>query len=280
MNRCPLPNIRPPISYLMLAIWNVSFAICIAACSRPDNTWARVREIGAMRVGMDASFPPFEAVGVDGALIGLDVDLARELGRRLGVKVQFVANLPYDGLYDALAVGRVDVVISALVVNPDRMADFAYSASYFDAGQMLVVRASSVSPISSGDEEGSIKEMIDLANRSLAVEFGTQGDLEARKWVRRLPNLTIVSHETALDALTAVVEGRADAALVDHVSALGAGSGGDLMIVGEPIVEELYAVAVHRDSRYLLRAINDALADMETDGTLEAMRTKWLEGGY
>jgi polar amino acid transport system substrate-binding protein len=237
---------------------------------------------------MDASFPPFEFVAADGTLAGFDVDLARELGRRLGpalstdgasvaegTEVEFVANLPYDGLYDALEVGRVDVVISALVINPDRMADFAYSAHYFDAGQMLVVAPFL---LHSGGEEGrQVLKMSDLGGRTLAVEFGTQGDLEARKWARRLPNLTVAPHETAIEALAAVTAGDADAALVDHVSAImAAGEGNGLVIVEESVVEEPYAVAVHQKSRYLLRAINDVLAEMEADGTMEALVAEWL----
>jgi len=271
------------IVHCSLFIVHCSFFILLAACARPDDTWDRVRETGILRVGMDASFPPFETIAADGALVGFDVDLARELGRRMGVEVQFVANLPYDGLYDALAVGRVDVVISALVVNPARMADVAYSTSYFDAGQVLVVRG----------DESEIKGMADLSQRTLAVEFGTQGDLEARKWARRLSGLTILPYQTASEALEAVAAGEADAALVDHVSSLVAMArrspqeqsqtrfplyGVDLVVVGRPVVEEPYAVAVHRDSRYMLRAINDALAGMEADGTLEALTMRRLEG--
>ena len=232
-------------------------------------------ETSTLRVGMDASFPPFETIAADGTLVGFDVDLAQELGRRLGVEVQFVANLPYDGLYDALAVERVDAVISALVVNPARMADFAYSTPYFDAGQVLVVHSG----------ETGIEEMADLSGRKLAVEFGTPGDQEARKWTRKLPGLAVVPYQTAVEALAAVATGEAEAALVDHVSALattarpgspGSGSGSGLIIVGEPVVEEPYAVAVRRENRHLLRAINEALAEIESDGTMEALMTKWL----
>ena len=200
--------------------------------------------------------------------------LARELGRRLGVKVVFVANLPYDGLYDGLAVGRVDIIMSALVVNPDRMADFAYSRPYLDAGQVLVVRG----------EETGIEKMDDLGGRTVAVEFGSQGDLEVRTWARRLSGLSVLRLQTADEALTAVAAGEADAALVDHVSALAvarpspqeSGKEARLVIVGQPVVEEPYAVAVRRGSQQLLRAINEALTEIEADGTLSVLGSKWL----
>ena len=272
------------ITHYASRITHYALLLFLAACARPDDAWERLRGTGTLRVGMDASFPPFEAIVADGTLAGFDVDLAQELGRRLEVEVQFVANLPYDGLYDALAVGRVDAVISALVVNPARMADFAYSTPYFDAGQVLVVRAG----------EAGIEEIADLSGRTLAVEFGTRGDMEARRWTRvstpgrKLPGLTVVLYQTAAEALAAVTAGKAEVALVDHVSALaatapsnlsGSGVGSGLRIVGSPLVEEPYAVAVRRESRHLLHALNDVLAEMEADGTLEALTAKWLAGG-
>lgn len=241
-------------------------AACVPVSS--DRVWERVREAGVLRVGMDASFPPFEAVAADGTLFGFDVDLARELAQRLGVEAQVVANLPYDGLDGALIAGQVDAVVSAYVVNPARMADLAYSAPYFDAGQVLVAR----------EREAAPEMMSDLGGHSLAVEFGTRGDLEARKWDRRLPGLRTERFQTAAEALAAVAGGQADVALVDHVSALACAESG-LIIVGEPVVSEPCAVAVHRDSRYLLRAIDEALAEMRVDGTLDALVTEWLAGG-
>lgn len=262
-----------PVLRWVFVICYLSFTICLPACVPSDNAWVRIRETGILRVGMDASFPPFEFISADGTLAGFDVDLAHELGRRLGVGVQFVVNLPTDGLYDALELGAghgrsgVDVVISALVVNPAKMADVAY-VPYFDAGQVLVVRSG----------ETSVVAMSDLGGRTLAVEFGTRGDQEARKWARRLAGLELVPYQTADEALAAVKAGTADAALVDHVSALRFGVDGRIVIVGEPVVSEPYAVAVSDGSPQLLRAVDEALAEMEADGTTDALVSKWLVG--
>ena len=235
-----------------------------------DETWKRIQMDGVLRVGMDASFPPFEFIAPDGQLTGFEVDLALELGYRLGVEVQFVANLPYDGLYDALSIGRVDAVLSALVVNPARMTDFAYSVPYFDAGQVFIIREG---------EEMPTDAVAALDGYTLAVEFGSRGDQEARQWVRQFPHLRLLPYQTAQEALEAVADGRADVALVDHISALtGIANGLPLYIVNasQAIVPEPYAVAVRRDSTALLRAINDVLTDMEADNSLDELRTRWL----
>jgi ABC-type amino acid transport substrate-binding protein len=85
-------------------------------------------------------------------------------------------------------------------------------------------------------------------------------------------------HQTAAEALASVASGEADAALVDHVSALAVvGAENELVVVGGVVVEEPYAVAVHKRSQRLLRAIDEALASMEDDGTLESLLAEWLE---
>lgn len=254
----------------LLILLSLLMTVGLVGCRFSDDpAWDRIQETRVLRVGMDASFPPFEAVGADGTLVGFDVDLARELSRRLGVDPQFVANLPYDGLYDALTARRVDVVISALVVNPARTADVAYSSVYFDAGEVLVVR----------EQEQAIGSVADLDDHSLAVVLGTQGDRQARDWSRRSEHLSVIQYSTPSEALGALERGETDVALVDHVSVLQAiGEGMGLAIVGEPVINVPYAIGMRQDSQRLLREINRALAAMREDGTYDRLVAEWLKG--
>ncbi len=130
-----------------------------------------------MRIGLDPTYPPFE-VADDSGVSGLDVDLAYALADELGLQVEFVY-FGYDGLYDALATKQVDVLLSALVIMPERRRDFDYSEPYFNAGEILIVP--------SAEEE--IDEMGDLNGRRLAVELGAQGHVEATQWAKRLEDL-------------------------------------------------------------------------------------------
>ena len=254
-----------PPARLRRALWLVcrlALMALLTACRGSTDALDRVLATGVLRVGMDASFPPFEYVDDAGNLIGFDVDLAREVAARLGVRAEFVANLPYDGLYDALTAGRVDAVISALYVDPARMGSFSYSAPYFDAGQVLVARDETLAE--------------DLAGRTLAVEFGSEGDVVARGWQRRLSGLRVLPCQTAAEALERLVAGEADAALVDHLSALAAmGAGYDLAVVAS-VTAEPYAVAVRRQDRGLLRAVDAALAEMRADGTMTTLQRRWF----
>jgi polar amino acid transport system substrate-binding protein len=227
---------------------------------------------------MEANWVPFEYVDGAGQLDGFDVELARALGERLGVQVQFYPTLSFDGLYDALTAGQVDVVISALVVDMGRSADFVYSAPYFDAGQVLVV----------GPGGAEVNEMQDLQGRALAVELGSDGDSVARRWARRLEGLAILHTDSAQAALEAVSAGQVDAALTDRATALMAlksgrrtalrdeGRTASLYISGEPVTGEQYAVVALKGSDQLMRALDDALEDMRRDGTLRELEGKWL----
>jgi ABC-type amino acid transport substrate-binding protein len=260
------------------------FLLSSCGAAEPDLTWQRIQEQGVFRIGMDANWVPFEFVDGTGQLSGFDVALARELGKRLGVDVHFVANLSYDGLYDALTAGRADVIISAVIVEMGRSADFLFSNPYFDAGQVLVTDATSA----------HIEGMADLEGRVLATELGSVGDMVARRWARRLPQLTLLHTNSVKASFAAVTDGQADAAIADRASALIAlktnselpdlSIGSDaatnanvpLRISGSPVTDEQYAAVVRKESGELLRALNVALAEMRCDGTLEQLEREWL----
>jgi polar amino acid transport system substrate-binding protein len=254
----------------------LSLQLGLAGCaaSKTDEVWQRIQAQGVWRVGLEPTWVPFEYVDGAGLLSGFDVELARELSRRLGLEVQFVANLGYDGLYDALTTGQADAIISAVVVDDSRRVDFAFSRPYFEAGQVLVV----------GPQSAGVETPEDLRGRVLAVELGSDGDALARRWRSRWSDLELLHTDSADAALDAVADGRAGAALTDRATALlalnaankaGAGLGG-LRISGKPVTAEQYAIVVRSESRDLLRALNAALADLQRDGTLQALERHWL----
>jgi ABC-type amino acid transport substrate-binding protein len=250
----------------------------VVSCGGHSKTLEEIQARGAVYIGLDPSYPPFEALAPDGVLYGLDVDLGRAVAARLpaGERAEdselaaHIVFVGYDGLYDALEVGEVDVLISALVVEPGRMDDVAYSASYFDAGLVLVLPR--------GEER--IASMRDLPGRTVAVEYATEADVEARRWSRRLQDLTVLPLTTADEAMGAVLAGMADAALVDSISALlYLREHPELVLAEEMITSEPYSIAVRAGDAALLRAINEALAEMTAEGELGTIRRRWLGDG-
>jgi ABC-type amino acid transport substrate-binding protein len=111
----------------------------------------------------------------------------------------------------------------------------------------------------------------------LAVEYGAGGDALARQWARRVVGVTILPLPTAGEALLALENGQADAALVDAISAYDfLRDHPALALAGPPLEPEPYVIAVSIESRELFRELEQALDAMEADGTLAALRVKWF----
>lgn len=231
-----------------------------------DRVWDHIQSTGQWRVGMDASFPPFQDLDEAGRPVGFDVDLARAIAAHWGVEAQ-IEGLGFDGLVDAVQAGRIDSAISALPYQPERTQDVAFSGPYFEAGLVLVTPAGSSARLS----------LDDLAGRRLAVEWGSEGDVQARLLRRRFPDLVLLPVDTPQAALSAVADSQADAALVDHVSALQfAAANPGVQIAPQVVVADPYVIVLPRRAPVLQAKVDEALAALRADGTLDVLTTRWF----
>lgn len=229
-----------------------------------DGTLAQIQQRGRLRVGLDASFPPFESMNAAGEIVGLDVEIAQAIAADLGVEL-VVVNIGFDGLYDALLARRVEVVISGLPYDPRWTEDVAYSHNYFNAGQLLVTR----------NDQSDIETVTDLANRTVAVEWGSQADMAGRQLSEQVAGLTLLRRATAQEAIEAVSSHQAEAAIVDGVTAVSAEPAGIRLVTY--LTDEWYAAAVHIESRQLLQAVNRSLTRLESSGQMAELKARWLK---
>jgi polar amino acid transport system substrate-binding protein len=232
-----------------------------------DPTWEQIRQSGVARVCMDATYPPFGIQDQSGRFSGYDVDLMLELANRWGVRAEFT-NIHFDGLYDALLAGKCDVLLSALPYDETLTEDVLYSPSYFNAGLLLAVRK----------DERRIHGTGGLANRRVAVEFGTFAHLEARRLQdqARIP-LQIVAFDSAGEALQALRAAEVEAALVDSVSVYEfARDAGGIRYLEKFLTDEQYVMAVRPNAGYLWKRLADELARMKRDGFLKDLQSRWF----
>lgn len=258
--------------------WRIALVVALAAALAvslfavnpgPDEAWQRVRRSGVITFATDPTFPPFESLDANGNFWGFDIDLARALAQRLGVKAEFEA-VAYDGLIGALVAGRSDAVISALVIQPERGEEASFTPPYFNAGVVLVTRRGrSVTP-------AEIQNW--AAHKTLAAEYGTEGDALIRQWSRIVAGLTPISSAEAAAAARAVEEGQADGALMDAVTAFELLPQHSQLQLAAYVPEAgaPYAIAVSAESPVLRRELARALQQMEDDGSLGELRVKWL----
>lgn len=228
---------------------------------KPDQAWARIQKEHIIRFAIDASYMPFDGIGVKGDFYGIDVDIANEIAKRLKVQAQFVL-AGFDSLYDVLKVGQADATISALIVDRSRSADWKYSTSYFDAG-LVFIRPS-----------GSLDTSKVF---SVAVEYGSQADTQARYLARRFEHFSIVYVNSSEAALQSVIDGKVEGAIIDNVSASQLLNKYPGLQRAQVITHEPYAIAVWGDSVELLAAINSTLDEMKRDGTIDRIVEEWMK---
>jgi len=171
-----------------------------------------VRTRGYLRVGTDASYAPMSSFGPDGlTIIGVEPDLGVQIGRILGVRLEF-GNVDFAKLRGRVASGGLDLAISAMTDTPERArsGDFV---NYFRAGTSIVVQR--------GNPAG-ITELNDLCGKVVAVESGTtQVDLLARTQRNCVKSRIVVkTYPTNSDALVQLRTGRAVAVLNDYPPAV------------------------------------------------------------
>ena len=235
--------------------------------ARTDPTWELIQRSRVVRVGMDATYPPFELQDEAGRFSGFDVDLSEELASRWGVSAEFV-NIHFDGLYDALLAGKCDLLISALPYDENLTEDVLYSPSYFNAGLLLALR----------EEERGIPDVNALAHKRVGVEVGSSAQLEARRLIEqaRIP-LQALTFTSAHEALQALCQEEVDAAIADSVSVYRfASDAGGIRFLRRFLTDEQYVIAMRPDSGYLWKRISDELARMKKDEFLDALQERWF----
>jgi polar amino acid transport system substrate-binding protein len=237
-----------------------------------DRLPPSVKALGVLRVGTDASYAPMESFAPDGrTIIGIEPDLALEIGRVLGVRLQFV-NTTFTTLRAEVTNGSLDLAMSAMTDTPDRARTVDF-VDYFSAGTSILVQR--------GNPSG-VTDLTDLCGKVAAVESGTtQVDLLARTQKNCGDRPIIVkSYPTNSDALVQLRTGRVAAALSDFPTAA--------FFVNDPRTRSnyqlasttqfepgLYGVAVAKGQPGLREAVQGAFEELLRSGVYSDVMARW-----
>lgn len=225
----------------------------------------KMREImtrGKILVGTEAVYEPMEYLDEAGNFIGFDIDLAKEIAKDLGVEAEF-KNIPWAEIFDSVMEERVDMIISAITITPERLEVLSFSDPYFNAGQVIVVQ-----------KDSPIKGREDLQGKILGVQEGTTSEEEAKKLTD--PSL-VKSYTDYGQVKEALSRAEIEAIIIDYPAGVGmVARDRNLKIVEEPFTQEFYGVAVQRGQEVLLSKINQTIRRLKQTGELRALEEKWL----
>ena len=228
-----------------------------------DSTLKQILQRGTLRVGDCLTFAPFGFYSKDGQPDGYDVDLAKELAKQMGVKLE-VVNTTSANRIPNLQTSKVDVVFCNFTRNLERAKEIAFTNPYVVASEALLVKKSS-----------GIKSINDMSNRTIATVKGSTNGDEVRSLNMQVK---IQEFDSSQAAILAVKQGQADAMIEDNnFLAYQASLDPDLVVTNEALVPlEYNAFGVKAGDQVWLNYLNLFLFQVNASKLNAQLYKKWF----
>ena len=218
-------------------------------------------EAGKLIMSTNAAFPPYEMVADDGSLEGIDVEVAGAIAGKLGLEL-VVDDMDFDAALLAVQQNKSDIVMAGVTVTEDRQLIMDFSDSYATGVQVVIVK------------EGSDVTLDNLGEKMIGTQRGTTGYIYTTD---DYGDDHVTAYDNGASAVQALLNGQVDCVVIDSAPAeafVAANAG--LTILDTEYVTENYAIGVNKDNTALLDAINQALAELTADGTIQSIVDKYI----
>jgi polar amino acid transport system substrate-binding protein len=193
--------------------------------------------------------------------IGFEVEIADEIGKRSGKKIEFV-QAQWDTLIQGLERNDFDMAMSGIEITDERKQEAAFSDPYYVYTEQLVVRA----------DQTTVTRLDDLKGHAV----GTLAACAGERVLKDTPSIEVKSYDDNVRPYDDLAIGRIDGVLLDLcIATYYAKPNPKLRFAGEPFAPGYYGIGLRKQDTTLLKQINDALAAMKNDGTLEKIYRKW-----
>jgi len=241
-------------------------SLLAAACAKKPEAgasgWDRIKASGALRIGLEGTYPPFNFQDKDGELAGFEVDFAKALAAQLGLRPEF-RPAPFAGLLGSLESGRVDVVINQITITPDRQAKYDFSEPYTVSGIQIITLKGKT----------GLTKPEDLAGKKVGVGLGTNYE----QWIRaNVPSADVRTYDDDPTKYQDLKAGRTDAVLNDRlVAADFVKTSPDFAASGPPFAAQGAGVAMKKDPGLKI-VIDQAIDALRKNGDLSSISQQWF----
>ena len=247
-------------------------ATLLVACGKtepaPQNkTSAAPVPPAVIVVGLDDNFPPMGFRDENNVLVGFDIDLASEAGKRLGAEVQFKP-IDWNAKEAELSSKRVDVLWNGLTITDARKEKILFTTPYLENRQIIIVT-----------DKSPINSKADLAGKVVGVQDGSSAIEAVEKDGATAKSLKeLKKFGDNVTALMDLSVGRLDALVVDEVVGryYTTRKPGEYRVLEENFGTEDYGVGTRKDDTALMARLQTAMDDMKRDGSAAAISTKWF----
>lgn len=253
--------------FIVLVILTLVLVSCNNENANNDADTTMDSETAVLKVGMELKYPPFETIDTKGDPDGVSVMMAKALGEYLDREVQIV-DTAYPSLIPALESGKVDIIISSMTINEDRLKVVDFSDPYTTSQLMMLAHIDSkvMSPADLNDPDVII-----------ASKTGTIGALWASV---NAPEAQIKNIDEEASAVLEVAQGKADVFIYDPLSIVKHHEA--YPDTTRAILEALpntqgWGIAMRKGEDELRKDINAFLKEAKADGTFDDIREKYLK---
>jgi ABC-type amino acid transport/signal transduction systems, periplasmic component/domain len=256
---------------LILAIFFVVPALIFAGGSKEsssaDNSLQKVLDKGVFVLGLDDSFPPMGYRNEQNEIVGFDIDVAKVVCQKLGVKL-VCQPIDWSAKEQELATSQIDCIWNGFTITEERLNNLTFSKPYVNNAQVCVVNASS-----------PYKTLADLKGKNIGVQAGSS----AEEAINDTPEFkssikSVVEFKENLTALMDLEIGGVDAVVMDLLVANDNinRSGKDFRILDEGLSNEEYGIGFRKGDIALRDAVQNALEEMAKDGTMAQIANTWF----
>ena len=242
----------------------LAMVLSLAACGSSSMTV----EDGTLVMATNAEFPPYEYMEGN-EVVGIDADIAKAIADELGLKLR-IENMEFDSIISSIKEGKADVGLAGMTVTPERLEEVSFTTSYATGVQVVIVT-----------EDSAITSVDDLfaegANNTIGVQLATTGDLYSTWDIEDEGLGTVDRYNKGADAVMALKSGKVDCVIIDNepAKAFVAENEGLKILDSEYAVED-YAIAINKDNKELLEAVDKALQKLIDDGTVQEIVDKYI----
>lgn len=218
---------------------------------------------GTLSVGIDTPYPPFE-IGTPPDVSGYDIEMMDAIAANLGLEVEYT-DTGFGTIFRDTANGQFDTAAAASTITPGRENAVDFTDPYYEAQQALLVA-----------EGSDITSVDDLSGVIVGAQDGTTGETLANE---ETDASEVRGYPEGPNAISALITGQVEAVVIDQPVAVDAvEKQGGIEIIEEIPTNELYGFAVAPDNDALREAMNEALATIKEDGTLDDLYDKYFDG--
>jgi polar amino acid transport system substrate-binding protein len=236
------------------------------ASAAGNDALDKAKARGELIVAIDAGYVPFEVINPDGTYSGFDIEIAKEVGKDLGLKIKF-ENVTWTGIIPALTTGKVDMIHSGMSITPERAKAVDFSEPYYLVGQVFLKRK--------GDERFKSYKDLNQEGIVISTQEGTTGETACREL---FPKATLLRFGKVDQACVAVTQKKADVTVFDLPGLLGylkERKDSGLVGVWEPFTREPLGAAFRKDSPKLRAAFDATLARLRKSGRYAELRKEF-----